>query len=164
MIRKQWPIGFIRQLSKIVNLSNLNKVCLNFRDECYFATTLEVEMNVLYKHACNLRSIEIICDVSDRMMFITRKAIGMKLPQHIRELDIRVDDFEDAKRILNRNRHLSRIVFESTKHGKVLHKKIANYLKYMRRDFLCELVWNRHFCCDSCDEVKGVYLWLDNWH
>ncbi|CAF1114501.1 unnamed protein product [Rotaria sordida] len=86
-INQQWPIKSIEHLSTIVNLSNLQKVHLNFGCDCKFAVSLDVEMDTLFKRAWNLRSIQITCNDSERMKLITLNAICLKLPSHIKRLD-----------------------------------------------------------------------------
>ncbi|CAF3457019.1 unnamed protein product, partial [Rotaria sp. Silwood2] len=86
-IDRQWVAGTIQYLSRIFDLSNLEALQLDFRSECKFAISLDVEMDILFKRACNLRSIKIRCSHSERMKLITLNAICLKLPRHIKRLD-----------------------------------------------------------------------------
>ncbi|CAF3585627.1 unnamed protein product [Rotaria sp. Silwood1] len=111
MIDKQWPIDSIEHLSTILNLSNLQTLHLNFQCECKFAVNLDVEIDTLFKRACNLRSVQINCNDSERMKLITLNAICLKLPRHIKHLDTDITYVNDAKLILEGAEHLSNVTF-----------------------------------------------------
>lgn len=161
LIYEEWPIDLIEHLSTIVNLSNLEILYLDFCDECFFATTLEIEMNSLFKRTCSLRSIRINCNDSDRMMLLTRSCIAFKLPNFIKELDIQIKHFDDAKAILKQNKHLSIIKFRPYFYGEEFNEKIKNWLTEEKRDFVSKLDWGIYVGCECCDSVKAVCIWLD---
>jgi hypothetical protein len=72
MIDQQWPID------SIVNLLNLQTICLNFQCWCYFAVSLDVELDALFKWAWNLLSIRLMCNNSETVKLITHNVICLK--------------------------------------------------------------------------------------
>lgn len=161
-IDRTWPIGSMERLSNILNLSNLQTVLFDFQNECKFNARLDVEMNTLFKQAWNLRSINIICNYSERMKLITFNAICLNLPRHIKYLDTEITYVDDAILILERAQHLSSITFRpagSNMEG--FMNTIKQWLLRMERYFTCELEW------DTCpyhglriDKHLGVHFWL----
>ncbi|CAF0772475.1 unnamed protein product [Adineta steineri] len=78
IINQQWPIDSIEYLSTIVNLSNLDKIYLNFQCKCDFVRSLDAEMKVLFKRAWSLRSLQIIFRNRTAINWITGSAVGLK--------------------------------------------------------------------------------------
>ncbi|CAF2626368.1 unnamed protein product [Rotaria sp. Silwood2] len=141
MIDRKWPIGSIEHLSTIVNLSNLQALHLNFRCECKFAVSLDIEMNTLFKRAWNLRSIQISCHDSQRIKLVTLNAISLKLPRHIKRLDTDITYVDDAKIILERAEHLSSVTFRHCDEYNFTDK-IIEWLSLLERDVVCEKLFN----------------------
>ncbi|CAF4120640.1 unnamed protein product [Adineta steineri] len=162
IINQQWPIDSIKYLSTIVNLSNLDKICLNFQCKCDFVRSLDAEMRVLFKRAWSLRSLQIMCRNPTAITWITSNAISLELPHHIKEFDIEVRHLGHTKIILERNKHLSRVTFRT--HyccGEKLANEIIKWLSDIGRSYVCKLDWGEYMGCECCDSVKAVCLWLD---
>ena len=166
-ICQEWPIGLIECLSTIVNLSNLRTICFSFQCRCYFAVSLDVELDDLFERAWNLLSIRLMCMDSandeETVKLITRNVIGLKLPHHVKELHIKVMHADDAKAILRQGKHLSRVTFRTFSFfgGKNLAEKITSWLSDMKRNYRSRLDWGIIVGCECCDAVEAVYLWLD---
>lgn len=173
LIKKEWLIGSIERLSKVINLLNLKTISLDFRCDPISVANLNVEIDALFTETPNLCSVRIICNdyedmtlitraSSEEMMVITQNAIGLKLPRRIKQLDIEIKSFEDAITILEHGKHLSRITFRPIHDGENLAHKIKRWLEDMNRDYMIRLDWG-YFCnCECCDSVKAIYMWLDS--
>ncbi|CAF0998371.1 unnamed protein product [Adineta steineri] len=162
IINQQWPIDSIKYLSTIVNLSNLDKICLNFQCKCDFVRSLDAEMKALFKRAWSLRSLQIMCRNPTAILWITGSAIGLKLPHHIKEFDIEVRQLRHTKLILERNKHLSRVTFRTNYcNGEKLADEIMKWLSDIGRSYVCKSDWGFVVGCECCDSVDAVCLWLD---
>ncbi|CAF4116130.1 unnamed protein product, partial [Rotaria sordida] len=132
-VNEKWHLNTTEHLSKIVNLSNLQILWLDFRHECTFAVNLYTEMNTLLKRALNLHSLRIKCNKSERMKVITLNAICLNLPHYIKRLDTNITDLTDAKRILERAEHLSNVTFRTSNPRHFAHE-IDIWFWQMRRN------------------------------
>ncbi|CAF1267157.1 unnamed protein product [Rotaria sp. Silwood1] len=133
IINEKWPIGSIKQLSRILHMSKLKKLCLNFNSECNFIVNLTVEMDTLLNRATNLRSIEINCSGLVKTMSKILNAICLKLPDHIRHLKTDIENVNDGKEILQCAEHLSIITFRPRKRS-CFNDEIIQLISKMHRD------------------------------
>ncbi|CAF4969781.1 unnamed protein product, partial [Rotaria socialis] len=105
IIGERWHFGFTQHLSKILNLSNLQSLSLDFKSECKFETSLDAKIAILFKKASNLRSISTTCNGSHTMAMLSVSAICLRLPRQIKHLDTEIMYMQDAIVILRQNTH-----------------------------------------------------------
>lgn len=144
IIDRRWRFGFIEHLSTMVNLSNLQTLAFDFQSECKFDTNFTDEMNTLFRHVCNLRSIKISCHDSERIKLITLNAICLKLPRCIRHLDTAITHVEDATLILERGVNLSKATFRIVDDYKSFVRKIKERLSYMGRNLVVTRMYDSY--------------------
>ncbi|CAF1257666.1 unnamed protein product [Rotaria socialis] len=161
MIDQEWTMDSIVQLSTVVNLSNLQKMYLLFGHQCDFAKVLDVKMNVIFKQAWNLRSIRIGRIFSTEKSSITRNLINLRLPSHIKQLDVEIKHLDDAKIMLKQYEHLSQVTLRPPDDNYRIAGEIIRWLKNMKRDSQFTIDYGNSGCCALCDWVDGVHLWLE---
>ncbi|CAF2902963.1 unnamed protein product, partial [Rotaria sp. Silwood2] len=139
MIGHQWSMGSIEYLSRILNLSNLEIICLHCQHGSKVDTHgLDAEMDTLFKHTSNLRSFQMNCNNFERMASISLNGICLKLPSFIKHLSTDIMHMSDAKMILERVEHLSSVTFY--RHDPYdFANEIIIWLRQHERDSVCKV-------------------------
>ncbi|CAF1551006.1 unnamed protein product, partial [Rotaria magnacalcarata] len=161
-IDREWPIDLTEQILTMLNLSNLEKVHLNFHCHCYFTTSVDVEMSILFERAWNLRLIQITCDDTLPMNAIAHSVICLKLHHHIKRLDTDIRCVEDALVILEQAEYLSNVTFQLLDVVKAADA-IIEWLSRRKRDsaYTIDHSWFQpNDWLWSCDCREPVHFWL----
>ncbi|CAM2721604.1 unnamed protein product [Rotaria socialis] len=156
-IEKNWPANLAEYLSTILNLSSLQTIHLDFKQECQFVVSLDNEVDTLFKHARDLISCKISCHNSERMKLITFNAICLKLPRRIKYLQTDITYVDDAKILLEQIEHLSHVTFQnSDAYGFAI--KIIQQTPRIERDLAYEI--ECYAWIDDYPRANLVHFWL----
>ncbi|CAF4766527.1 unnamed protein product [Rotaria socialis] len=166
VINEKWPIATIQYLQNTVNLTNLETLQFEFSSTCQFETNLDVDMHTLFEHTLNRHSLIINCNQSEQMNLTTYNSICLKLPQSVKYLSAHIIHVEDAQRLLEKAKNLSRVTFQMIPYESSFMDDIKEWLLQagiyvrlkMERDHISD--WIEH---DEPDEVHcyPVHLWLE---
>ncbi|CAF1361533.1 unnamed protein product [Adineta ricciae] len=162
IIDQEWSNDAIECLSTMIVLSNLEKIHLKIEDKCKFVRDLYTKLKGLLKQAWDLRSLKITSTNPRTRKQIIRDKIALKLSRYTDELDIEVQDLDDAKAILQNEKYLSHLTFRPILNDNVnLVHEIEDWLPHTKRHYTVESAVN--WLCDGgcCTSSKGVYIWLD---
>ncbi len=111
-IGNQWPLGSLRFLSTLINLSQLVKLSLEIDNSFNLYSESTVNINQLFKFAKNIRSLNIyissgFTSVSDHNM-----QICSLIPDHVRHLTISVSTVDQMQMVFRQLKCRSSIRFE----------------------------------------------------
>ncbi|CAF2783928.1 unnamed protein product [Rotaria sp. Silwood2] len=156
-IEQNWSAYLAKYLSTMFNLSSLQPIHLDFKQECQFIVSLNDEIDTLFKHARNLRSVKISCRNSERMKLIIFNAICLKLPRRVKRPQTDITYVDDAKLLLEKIEHLSHATFQnSDAYGFVI--KIIQQTPRIERDVAYEV--ECYAWVDDYPRANLVHFWL----
>ncbi len=110
----QWPLGSLRFLSNLIDLTQLVKLSLKIDNSFYYYPELTINIDKLLKLAHNIRSLTIsissrYTDILDNNMKITSL-----VNNNVKHLTISVSTVDQMQMIIHQLKYLSSIKFEYT--------------------------------------------------
>ncbi|CAF3396535.1 unnamed protein product [Rotaria socialis] len=162
MIGSHWPMRSIKYLSTILNLSNLQIICLHCKHRSHIETHgLDAVIGTLFKYTLNLRSFQINCNNFQTMLSMSLNDICLKLPHHIKHLATDIINMNDAKMILERAEHLSNVTFYR-RDTYSFADEINIWLRQHASDSICKVGRDFRFSSYNDELHFPVHIWLNN--
>ncbi len=138
---QEWSTECIQHLSKILDLSRLDKIIFNpdFNQNS-IRNTID-NINILLGLAYNLSTLSIHPYSSDDGIVIMENICTI-IPNHIKYLEVTVKDTDSMKMILDHHEHLSGLTFLASSHRSLPWSEFIEELINRRTDFV---YWESYF-------------------
>jgi hypothetical protein len=140
----RWPIDSLQFFSTIFDLSHLVKISLNIWFDNDFAQYTINALNNLFERAPNVHTLD------NHNSTASAKMICAIVHPHFKYLQVKINQINDMKMILERLQHLSSVTFHFPICSSNYPTKIIKWLKQRRTSFT---FWCNSYC---------IHLWLDN--
>ena len=112
-IRNQWPMGSLRFVSTLIDLSKIVKFILNINNSFYYYPELINNIDNLFKLTKNLDSLSIIISTGySENIYDQNLNIVSIIPKHVKHLSISISTVDQMQNIVHQLKNLSSVRFQ----------------------------------------------------
>ena len=142
-INEEWPVGSIEFLTTLINLPNLRSLSISIDFDAKSESNKLENIQILLGLAHNVRSLTIDSPS------VSSETICLLVPEHVKHLQVCVQNVDQSKPIIEQFTHLSSATFE-----------IFHDIKSLSTDFLTWLMATRPNSAHRIDQMF-VSFWFN---
>jgi hypothetical protein len=147
----QWPLGSLRFLSTLIDLSHLNKLSLHINNSFYSHAESRAGFDTLLKLARNIRSLTILVSVHYGYIDNRNIEICSVIPDNVKHLTLSVSTLDQMSMVLRQMKYRSSIRFEYTNNYHTTSDMHVDWLKSETGYYTYRL------------NNSSICLWFDNY-